>query len=365
MSSIFSSFGSKRRKYKELKILKSKELKDKKTVILLVLDGLGYNYLKKNGKGTFLLSKIKGRMTSVFPGTTATAISTFNTGLAPAEHGIPGWDLFSKEIGAMIEVLRHRDGVADFRKIIWDKKVFSGMNVKSFLLLPKGYDSEYNFIFNENYKTMPYGTLNDLFSKMRLIARKKYSKRKYVFAYWPMMDGHLHLYGTESRKAKLHLREIDKKVRDFAKSIRDTNTMMIVTADHGLNNIKKKIILNSYPKFLDLLVFPPAGDSRVKYCFVKSGKENEFRNYVKKKLGRYCQIKKSSDLLKERYFGFPPVSKKLIERIGDYTLIAKDDCTLKYLEPGKTPNKFKGHHSGMSEDEMYVPLIVIHSQDKK
>ena len=48
---------------------------------------------------TILSENLIGSMTSVFPATTASAITTFATGLAPQQHAFTGWFMFLKEIG--------------------------------------------------------------------------------------------------------------------------------------------------------------------------------------------------------------------------------------------------------------------------
>jgi hypothetical protein len=37
----------------------------------------------------------------------------------------------------------------------------------------------------------------------------------------------------------------------------------------------------------------------------------------------------------------------------------KDNYAIKDLVLGETRNEWIGHHGGMSEDEMFVPLVII------
>src|SRR5687767_1666583 len=55
-----------------------------RNLVLWVIDGLGYNYLATHASESLLHAHLAGRMTSVFPSTTASAITTTYTGLAPA-----------------------------------------------------------------------------------------------------------------------------------------------------------------------------------------------------------------------------------------------------------------------------------------
>src|SRR5205085_11154383 len=62
-----------------------------RNIVLVIMDGLGDNYLRRRGAGSELARRRRGAMTSVFPSTTASAITTTYTGRAPLEHGLTGW----------------------------------------------------------------------------------------------------------------------------------------------------------------------------------------------------------------------------------------------------------------------------------
>ena len=73
--------------------------------MLLVIDGMGEALLRQAGQGTQLLAHRIGRLTSVFPSTTAAAVTTLLTGLAPAQHGLTGWHMYLAEAGSVLAVL--------------------------------------------------------------------------------------------------------------------------------------------------------------------------------------------------------------------------------------------------------------------
>ncbi|HLD61630.1 MAG TPA: alkaline phosphatase family protein [Patescibacteria group bacterium] len=81
MASIKKAFGGKSA-YEPLKNFDISSVY--KNIVLIVIDGLGYEYLIKHGKDSFLYKNLKGKMTSVFPATTASAMTTYSTGLAPS-----------------------------------------------------------------------------------------------------------------------------------------------------------------------------------------------------------------------------------------------------------------------------------------
>ena len=102
------------------------------------------------------------------------------------------------------------------------------------------------------------------------------------------------------------------------------------------------------------------GESRFTYCYVRPHKVKQFETYMKKYLSEYCYLFKSIDLVKKGYFGLFNSHPKLEDRIGDYTLIMKDNYIIRDTILGEKPNKFKiGQHGGMSKEEMFVPLVIF------
>jgi len=96
-------------------------------LVLLVVDGMGEVLLQSGAAGSFLRAHQRGVLTSVFPTTTASAITTVLTGLAPAAHGLTGWHVYSGELDQVIAPLplwargkRHPDAQAEQ----WCKRLF-------------------------------------------------------------------------------------------------------------------------------------------------------------------------------------------------------------------------------------------------
>jgi hypothetical protein len=88
-------------------------LQDRGRIVLMVVDGLGYTHLTRHHWGSSLHRHLHSSLTSVFPSTTATAITTFLTGLAPLQHGLTGWHLHFPEIatvGAVLPLLTRNTG---------------------------------------------------------------------------------------------------------------------------------------------------------------------------------------------------------------------------------------------------------------
>jgi len=75
-ASVMSAFGAESlyTPLKELEFIGQYE-----KIALLLIDGLGYDFLQKYGKDSFLGSRCLGKITSVFPSTTASAAIALET----------------------------------------------------------------------------------------------------------------------------------------------------------------------------------------------------------------------------------------------------------------------------------------------
>jgi len=372
MSSIFGAYG-KKSKYPPLKTLAQRELSGATNIVLLVIDGLGYEYLTGNGKGGALEKNLKARLTSVFPPTTASAMTSFFTGLAPQEHGLTGWFTYLKEMGVVSTVLpfttRYGESKAkdciDPKKIFTFPSVFKKINIDSYIVSHRDYvHSEFNKISCAGAKRRGYSTLNGYFNQVRKAVRSSKNK-KLIVGYWGKFDSICHRKGVASKKALLHFQEIDNKFADFLDSLRGTNSIIIVTADHGLIDSEKStmIRLKEHPKLEECLILPLCGESRTAYCYVRPDKTRQFESYVRKSMNKYCTLHKSDDLIKRNYFGLYSPHPKLYERVGDYVLMMKDNYVIRDFVLGEKERFHTGNHGGISKEEMFVPLIIIKTNE--
>lgn len=366
MASIKKALGGKSN-YEPLKSFDVSNIS--KNVVLLIIDGLGYEYLIKCGKGSFLHKNLKGKMTSVFPATTASAMTTYSTGLAPQQHALTGWFMYLKEIGAVSVILpfttragdlKLSTGKVKYKDIYNEKSFFEGLKATSISIKHKAYiNSEYSCLVDRGAKKLPFANLNEFFKQINKALRIT-RNRKFVLAYWAKFDSLCHEKGTNSQEVKKHFNKLDEKIKILAKSLK--NTTIIISADHGLIDTKEKnkiIELKNHPQFVETLALPLSGEPRIVYCYVRPRKIKQFESYVKTKFKKCCEMHKSDDLIKNNYFGLFEPNKKLKERIGDYVLIMKENYIMKDFVLGEKQNIPIGNHGGVSKEEMFVPLIVI------
>ncbi|MFH1608023.1 MAG: alkaline phosphatase family protein [archaeon] len=366
MSSISQSFGVKSQ-YKPLKIFPG-NIKSK-NVVLLVIDGLGYEYLRKSK--SFLNDYLVGEMTSTFLPTTACAAVSLMTGVAPQQHGLSGWYMFFKELGVLSLSLPFspKYGGRQFSEheipieTVFDEKPFQSRiknKAMCFTINPRGFlKSDFNRQVGKDSEKLFYNNLEGFFRQIKR-AISSSNRRKYIYCYWGNLDGIAHKKGIGSRKARSHFNELNKKLKKFIKGIKGTDTTLIITSDHGLvdTSLKYLIKIGKHPGLRECLTLPFCGDARTAYCYVHSFKTKQFEKYVKTKLNKYVWMFKSEDLINKNYYGLGKPNPKLFDRVGDYVLVCKENYAFdNRFRFNKKPNI--GHHGGVSKEEMIVPLVLV------
>ena len=144
MSSIVAAYGGRCSDYPPLEGLSPNQLDETANTVLLVVDGLGYDYLLRQGNESALKQHLRQRITSVAPPTTATAVTTFLTAQAPQQHGLTGWFTWFRELGSVLAVLpfkprcsREPLGHSDIsaEEIFGHVPVFNHLRVQSYSLI--------------------------------------------------------------------------------------------------------------------------------------------------------------------------------------------------------------------------------------
>jgi hypothetical protein len=344
-------------------------LKESKNIVLMILDGLGYNYLQKYGKKTTLHKNLKGSITSVFPPSTGSAITSFLSGLPPQQHGVIGWYVHLKEYGLVSRILPYTNAIdgnvidVPISRVIDVKSIFSGIEREYSVI----YDNHIvDSVFTKNLargaRRIGYSDIDTFFSSIS-DAISKTRKQSYVYSYWPTLDSISHILGCESLEAKEHLKEFDDKLREFSESTVDSDTTLLITADHGFNDVQPKDVVytRDHPELMDCLSLPVCGDTRTGFCYVKPSKVETFERYIKSNLEGVCNFHYSEDMIQDGWFGFYDPHPMLPDRVGDYTLTFNEGHAIINCFPGFEPPELRGHHGGVSSDEMEVPLIVMES----
>ncbi|MFW9966997.1 MAG: alkaline phosphatase family protein [Candidatus Thorarchaeota archaeon] len=369
MSTIASAVGAKS-PYPETNNDWLSGVEESKNIVLMAIDGLGYDYLMEHGKDTMLASSMRGALTSVFPPSTGSAITTFITGLAPQQHAVTGWYVFLKEYGMMSRILPFTSVVdwnvidTDIANVVKFKSLFWEIERERIVVAGKQIvDSAFSqYTIGRGATRIGYEGLQTFFGSVeKAISLTK--KPSYIYSYWPDLDSIAHVLGMESDEAQEHLYVFDYALTSFMERIEGSDTTVIISSDHGLHDVKPEGLIRTddHPELMDTLTLPLCGDTRSVYCYVRPSRVREFEHYVNSELGYACEIHRSEDLIDDNWFGLYEAHQMLTNRVGDYTLMFNEGYAVLNSFPGQEPPSLLGHHGGTSSEEMRVPLIVINS----
>ena len=183
----------------------------------------------------------------------------------------------------------------------------------------------------------------------------------FTYAYWPFFDNAAHDDGIAGDLALSVFRTFERELEELLGAVRGTDTMVLVTADHGFidSPANRQIRLAKHPELARLLLRPLCGERRFAYCYVRPDAHGDFEDYVAAEFRQAMEAWPRAKLLDEAWYGPGPVSARLPGRIGDYVLAMKDQWTIRDRVPGEDPIDLVGVHGGLSAAEMHVPLCVV------
>ncbi|MBU0530682.1 MAG: alkaline phosphatase family protein [Candidatus Aenigmatarchaeota archaeon] len=354
------------------------EMKDIKEVVFLLADGIGYNNLlweMKQHKLNF--SRHKDEiipLTSIYPSTTTTALATLATGATPQEHGIMGYKLFLKEFGLISNMISFAPilGYVDFMALGIDPYKFLGIDtvykhmksngIEPNVMLPKTYkNSALTNMLYRNANIIGYSSYSRMFSRVRkALGKKKTHKKRFTYIYWDLYDTQAHINGIKTEKSSEVVKTLDTNLfEDLMDKINKPDTLFIMSADHGFVNIDDTYFFHEHEELMDMLIIPPSGEQRFSYLFVKNGKLDEVKAYVKSNLNKQAFAIESEKAIKMGLMGLNDPRKETINRMGDLILIPKKNDAFNYAYTIEDILiRMKANHGGISEDEMLVPFFM-------
>jgi hypothetical protein len=185
----------------------------------------------------------------------------------------------------------------------------------------------------------------------------KSGKRSFTLAYWDDPDAAIHVHGTKSVEAYNVMAEINKQTEKLAAALAKTDTLLIITADHGLVDTEWKF-LSDYPQITECLTHPISIESRAANFFIHPDKKDRFTEYFHEIFGDEFMLLTKERVLERKFFGGGVPHRMMDGLLGDYIAVAAGKTSIAMARPANRA-PFKAAHAGLTEDEMLVPLITI------
>jgi len=367
MASLSLSLGGGATGYEPLHNLQPETLRGR-PVILLVIDGMGAELLQRY-PDSFLARHTLDTLSAVFPSTTASAVTSFATGVATQQHAITGWHMWLRELGSVATILpfvpRHggsaysRAGFSP-RQFIGHAPIFDSLDVPVEVLSPEWIiHSDYTRATSGSARRHGYRHFDELLQKINALVSD--GAPRFVYGYWAELDSLAHEFGANSHKVEKHLLEMDAALATFADTLRLSGALLLITADHGLidTDAQHTLYVHEHPTIAEALTLPLCGEPRTAFCYLRPRHVLRFLDYVRNEWGHCCEIVESESLIEQGFFGRGDAHPTLSSRVGDYTLLMKENYIIRHRLPFEQPYTQIGVHGGLSRAEMQVPLIAV------
>lgn len=321
-----------------------------RAVVLLVLDGLGWNQLQKHRHVMPTLSSFAGTaITTVAPTTTATALTSIATGLTPGEHGVLGYRV---DMGStVLNVLRWGDASGDLRQRIPPVQVqpcppFLGCSVPV-ISKPEFEGSGFTLAHLAGVRHHSWR----LASNIAVLARERVNAGdSFVYAYYDGIDKVAHERGF-GEYYEAELSTADHLVSRVAESL-PSGCVLLVTADHGQVHVGDNQI--DLPAEVSAMVRVQSGEGRFRWLHARRGAEAALLAECTQ-FSDVAWVVSRDEVLDQHWFG-PSVSPTVERRMGDVALVARDAVTF------DDPAEFSGfdlvcRHGSLTSDEIHVPFL--------
>lgn len=341
------------------------------TVILVVLDGVGIEQLRRHAPGGCLSAHRRAQLTSVFPSSTAPAITSLLTARPPSAHGTPAWFIHHDQPDCIVRSLPmdlRGDPASPAPAGLWSWRGWMSRVPDPCFAFQPDYicDSTYSRQSLAGAQRLGYRKPVDMLEPLGNIARRPSGQRRFAYVYLPHFDTVSHQSGWQSDQAADCLTGLDTWFEGLLAQLRGTNTVVLGIADHGFTDIEPRSQhqLGDYPDLERLLAAPLAGEPRTVFCRVIPGQYETFEQaFAASTLARHADLYRSEALLKAGWFGpadaSMPVDAAMRSRLGSHTLVMHAAQTLVDQMPDEQPHQFVGMHGGGMDCEMTVPLIMV------
>ena len=368
-------------------LLSDFDLSGVENVVLLVVDGLGMNEWRRQGDAGLVRDLTRGgrvnEVTTVFPSTTAAALTTLATGLTPQEHALPEWFVYMKEVNSVVATLPF-SFIGDWgretlkgrmrpRALFRGTTLFRRLNdagVVTYSFINRSLvDSTYTTLVHRDSRVLPYSSSSDLTASLRRTVESARGP-SFLYVYWSRVDSVEHEYGPNTDESELeaasisfllHTGFIGRLSRQAAK-----RTLIIVTADHGQVRVDPEdtLYLNRYrsvtSKFRKVggKRITPAGSPRDVFLHMEEESVDETQKVLSDRLAGSATVLKTEDAIRAGLFGLNTPSKKFRERVGDLLILPHGTGTVWYRGGRGYDLELRGLHGGLSGEEMTVPLAL-------
>ena len=324
---------------------------DARVVVLLVLDGLGWDAVQAYpGQLPTLHEMTGGPVTTVVPSTTAAALTSITTGLSPAEHGVVGFrvavdgDVLNVLGWQMARAKRAPDPFTVQRHPPFLGRPVTVVTSSAFR------NSGFTRAHLRDTEFVGYRAESTLVEHLRRLSR---GNATFVYSYYPGIDEVAHEFGLRDGYYTAELAAADRLVA-AALDVLPADAALVVTADHGQVHLDAESWLPLGD--VEPYVAFGSGDGRFRYLHAAKGAASDLADAARDTFGKQAWVFTRSELLDEGWLG-PDPSPGTRRRVGDVVLAARDEVA--FIDPAM-PRELglRSAHGSITATEMLVPCLA-------
>ena len=326
---------------------------------IVLIDGMGFQALSDFGKEFPIFSHFteRERMASHFPSTTVTNLSSLGTGELPGVHGMLGYTVrvpHSGTPGRLLNALKWDERVDP---VIWQSSKTNferarelGINVAQ--VAAKRYEG--SGFTRAALRGADYVGANQISEIVDGAIAALSKSPSFAYVYLNNVDHAGHESGVGSEKWLTALSIVAELLTKLSQRL-PAGTRIWITADHGMVNVGESVILgveNDLMENISLL----GGEPRARHLYVKEDALAETILQWREFFDDRVLILDKDQIESGGLFG-ATISPESRDRMGDFMAIPRGDLIL--VDPLRIPQESSmvGHHGGLSEIEVDIPLL--------
>lgn len=320
-----------------------------RTTVLLVLDGLGWD-VASAGHMPVVGAMTGGPVTTVVPSTTAAALTSITTGVAPARHGITGYRIRLDDTVLNAVRWQRADGRRAPDPVATQRvEPFAGRPVP---VVSKSAFRRTGFTavhLRSDGGFHGWPTTAVLVEQVRALAA---AGEPLVYAYYPGLDEVGHEFGIEGREFAAEQAATDALVGAVLDGLSDDDAL-VVTADHGQVQVGRSGWRVLSP--LDDLVATYAGEGRFRHLHARRAAAAELLVAAREVGGDDAWVFTRDQLFDEGWLG-PDARGPARRGVGDVVLAARG--RVGFVDPNYPQEAgLIATHGSLTAAEMLVPLL--------
>ena len=356
-------------------------------VVLVLFDALGWEAVTHLQAESQLLkdlfkSDLSLKTTSQFPSTTAAHVTSLSSGLPVYASGVCEWRYYEPKVNQIINPFY----LSPYHTAEKELLIKGGRSTAEILpqhsftndLEEDGvacywhnpFPSQYGLHFHAEHVQQPYHIHSPETAVQRILeSLKKIEGKQFHSLYLPTYDSLRHEQGPYSHNADQEGLYLLKTLEPLFYQQGDGRTLVMLTADHGqvaINPAEELFINQEIPDLLSYLrrsksgeILRYGGGPRDILLYVQPEKVIELAGLLRERFKGIAEIYTQAEAAQLGTLGPLPILPDFAARMGDLLILPHLNYSIAWDEPGFRREIFRGHHGGLTTQEMETPLFMV------